>query len=302
MKRLLFVLLLSTLAAAQTYTFTPLVHFPGTPTNPCVATTFAQNDAADQLYGCDVNTLNWYQIGAGASSGAASPGIGFPARFWYTYGDSSAILSIPGGNNAAVGLGTQGASGTTATETQGRSMSNAAGASVNFVLGLESGCGASFGAGAFTWGTLKRFSMRLTTTVSSTARYWVGVSDCRSGDFAGGSATYATDTPNLNYCMFRFSTTTDTTWKAICATSNVAQTVVDTGVAIATSSSTMFEIIPNSTATAATFYLNGNQVATISTNIMATSQQLGQMYAADNKNSATTEQVNFYWSEELFTK
>jgi len=253
------------------------------------------------LYSDGANYTAFVAPAAPTSSGTAA-GPGQIGRFWYQYGDASGISCVPVGNNSCIGFGTQSGLAATATETQGRQMSATAAGSANTVIGLESGCGANFGQAAMSWGTTTRWGMRIMTQVTSTARYWVGLSDCRAGDFSAGAANNATDTPNLNYCAFRFSSTTDTTWKAVCATSSANQTVVDTGIAPATATSTMFEIIPGTGGTSAVFFLNGVQVATVSTNLMANSQLIGTFFTVDNKNTATAEAITFYWGQVLFTK
>lgn len=91
MKRLLWLLLLGS-AFAQTNTFVALQHFQGAPTNPCVATFLAQNDLTDDFYTCDVNALNWVQIGATQQFGTA--GLG---SFWGPGIISNPFSMIAGG-------------------------------------------------------------------------------------------------------------------------------------------------------------------------------------------------------------
>lgn len=287
--------------SAQTNTFVALQHFQGTPTNPCVATFMAQNDLSNLVYGCDVNTHNWFLIGAAGGSGSASPGIGFPSRFTYVYGDGAGIQSVPTGNNQIVGFGTQSGLAVSATETSARQFASAATASLNTTIGLETNYGAAFGQGSLTMGSTARWSTRITTQTISTVRIWLGLMDGRSGDFATGAVTNATDAINLPYCAFRFSTTTDTTWKAICATDSSHQTVVDTGVTPVSTASTLFEIVTNG-GTPVNFFINGAPVASITTNLPTSGTPLGSAITLDNKNTNTAESIAFFWNQMLYIK
>jgi hypothetical protein len=106
---------------------------------------------------------------------------------------------------------------------------------------------------------------------------------------AAGVTTWAGDTPNANYVAFRFSSTTDTTWKLVAATDNTHQTVVDTGVAIDTSSH-LFEIFGDG---AGTFYayIDGAYKCSVATNVPAS---LVQGFATvDNKNTANARTLSW---------
>jgi hypothetical protein len=262
--------------------------------------TLATGQNAD-LYSDGTNYVAFAPPLPTAGSGAAPPGVGFPLRFEYIFGTGGAIVcTLSGGCNA---LGSQSGFTVTATETNGRILSASAAGSTNTVLGLGTDYGGNPGQGQTTLGSTQRFSMRLMTQVSTTARYWVGMMDGSGGQFSGATQN-VTDTPNVPYCAFRFSTTTDTTWKAVCATDSSHQTVVDTGIAINTTASTLFEIAfaPAGAPTSATFSLNGSPVATVSTNLPTASYQLGYCFTVDNKNTATAESVVFFWSQILLTK
>lgn len=63
-----------------TNTFPAYQHFAGTPTNPCVSTFLAQNDATSDFYVCAIPGLTWSKIGGGASLATAGQG------FFYTTG------------------------------------------------------------------------------------------------------------------------------------------------------------------------------------------------------------------------
>lgn len=230
--------------------------------------------------------------GALPGGGTASPGVAFPTRFTYTFGRGDGILAYGHGVGA---VGTQGNFSPTATETSGRTVSSSAVGSTNTVVSTCSGMGANPGQDFLTYGTISRFTMRIETQTTTTVRYWVGIMDLGAGECTSGNSTYTSDTPNRSYCAFRFSTTTDTTWKAACGTSNVLQTVVDTGVTPVTSSSTVFEIFPGSTST--TFYINGSLVATIATNQPTSTAPVSFGFQGDNKNTATAETVVFFWDQ-----
>lgn len=235
-----------------------------------------------------------------APASAASPGFLLPNNFYWTQGTGSSIVGIANGFSTN---GTQ-ASGplATATEPTGRLLTSTAVASTQNATAVAVGLGANPGQGQVTPGLLLRGSTRIMTQAVTALRYWVGLFDSSGGTIGG--ATYVSDTPNANYCMFRHSDTTDTNWKAVCATSNVAQTVVDTGVATSTTASYMFEIAftPAFAPTTALFYLNGTQVASITTNLPSASLGLGYGYMVDNKNSATATSTLFQWIQVLFNK
>lgn len=284
------------LQSQTTNTFPALLHFPGTPTNPCTLTTLAQNDTGNTFWSCGTN-LNWYQVGASAGGGlAAPPGVGMPVRFSYVFYRGDGITAF--GHGIAC-LGTQANFSPTATETSGRTITSAAGASTNTVLNCGSAGGANPGQGFISIGTTSRFSHRMITGVTSNFRYWIGVMDASGANYASGNSAFASDAPNLQYCSFRFSSGTDTTWKASCATSSAAQTIVDTGVAPSTTASFIWEITftPLFAPTQANFFINGAPVATISTNLPATSAGLSYGFMSDNKNTATAGSVTGFWTQ-----
>jgi hypothetical protein len=173
-------------------------------------------------------------------------------------------------------------------------------ANPNTVAGWEIGLGANLNQGDFSIGNISRSTIRLMTNGgTNNVRYWIGnMMDGRSGDFGSGSNLNATDTPNFPYCAFRYSSGTDSTWKAVCGTSSSNQTVVDTGVVPSTTQSYLFNI--DFTTTSATFSINGNTVATITSNLPATNNFLGQQITVDNKNTATAVSMVFFWSQVQF--
>jgi hypothetical protein len=207
-------------------------------------------------------------------------------------GAVNATPGIVGHDDAVVTVGTNARFTASGSEPPSESFTSAATASVNVVAGVRHGWGANIGANeVFTYGSVYRMSQRVKFNNSSNVRYWLGVSEGNTADFTG-SAALASDTPNRNYAMFRFSAGTDSTIKAVCGTSSATQTVVDTGVSVSTSASKLFEIAW--TASTFTFFIDGVQVAQITTNIPGTSTRFGTLVCADNKNTATAVGFTFY--------
>ncbi len=134
----------------------------------------------------------------------------------------------------------------------------------------------------WTLGTLKRFSLQARLANTTNSRYWFGL--CYNATAPSGVAVYATDTPNANIIGFRYSAGTDSTIACVCQTDNTHQTVVSSGVSVDTSNLVYFEIAWDGTN--AKFYINGALVATINTNVPATSQGIGPFFVVDNKNTA----------------
>lgn len=144
-----------------------------------------------------------------------------------------------------------------------------------------------------TTGILEDWLAKAALVGSTASRYWIGLSDQAFGAVA---TVFNTDTPAANFVGFRWSSTTDTNIVAICQTSSSTQTVVSTGVAFS-STPLLFEIVPLSNGTIITFYINGVLVATISTNVPATTVPLGSIIMFDGKNNGGTNAGTntFYW-------
>lgn len=317
MKKLLFIFVLLFMQHAQaqvTNTFLPLVHFPGTPSNPCVLGTAAQNDSNSSLYICSTG-LTWVQVGGGTIQGVpvstTPPQTGDTLQF-NVFGDgkwdvtSSFIRTISvvadGANVTGVSVGsalnslttgTVTAVGATATEPPSMSMTSSSTANTSIVVAISQGTTA--GTGRYSLGSLRRYSVRLRPNQSTNIRAWVGLGkDLGVGLFSG----IATDTPNTSYCAFRFSAGVDTTWKAICGTSNVLLTIVDTGIAIDTANSQLFEFAYN--AGTVNFFLSGLLVAQISTNVPTAGETLQMGWGLDNKNTANIVSSSFSWMSLTF--
>ncbi len=246
-----------------------------------------------------------YQVSVGGAvvstiNGAASPGVGLPARVMYLYGDSSGVFQT-GTNNAPVRTGAQTGATPTATEAPGVVETSSASASTNVVAAIGHNQGAGLNGSNYSFGTIARYTVRFAPGQTTNARFWIGLGDVNGpGDYS--NTVYASDAPPRFYCMFRYSVTTDTHWKAICATDASHQTIVDTGITPVTTPSTLFEIVPNAAMTAVVFYINGSAVANITTNLPLNTNQPAAMWTADNKNTANVVSGTFYWSQTLYSK
>ncbi len=139
----------------------------------------------------------------------------------------------------------------------------------------------------------RRYTFRQAMAAPTSFRYWIGV---YTGTATLNGGLFATDTPNTGYVAFRFSSTTDTTWKAVTGTSNVAQTVTNTGVAFTAAPSTVFQIVLNSTATSIGFYINGTLAATNTTNIIGGNTPVAIFGTGDNKNVASLPTITFCYA------
>lgn len=135
---------------------------------------------------------------------------------------------------------------------------------------------------SFSLASARRFIFRQRSNTDSGYRVWVGVTTSVANL---NGVLFAADAPATDYAAFRFSSATDTTWKAVTAFSG-SQTVVNTGVAYNSTTSTFFEIIPNAAGTSLTFRINGLVVATIATNIFGADTCCLVFSTADNKNTA----------------
>lgn len=139
----------------------------------------------------------------------------------------------------------------------------------------------------------RRYTFKQAMGAPASYRYWIGVYTATT---TLGGALFATNTPNTGYVAFRFCQGTDTTWKAVAGTSNVLQTVVDTGVSFVSSPSTTFNIVPNSTGTSVDYYINGANVATIATNLPGGNTPVAIFGTGDNKNAASTPSITFCYA------
>jgi hypothetical protein len=141
-------------------------------------------------------------------------------------------------------------------------------------------------------GQLQRFSCRIRQDQTTNCRFWVGL--VASGSAPAGSLTgLVSDTPNFAVAAFRYSSTTDTTIKAVLATSSANVTVVDTGVSVDTANTKLFEITFDGTNW--NFWIDGVVKATFNTNQPANTTLLNGCYSVDNKSTANNATASFAW-------
>ena len=177
--------------------------------------------------------------------------------------------------------------GTDATATEPRLLAVAtAGTAQTVTCGVEE---APQSTGGTTLGILTRFVARVRGNQTTNVRYWIGLLDGTVN--LTNTAFFASDTPNQKYVGFRYSSTTDSVWKATAGTATANQTVVSTGVSVDTTNTQLFEIIFDGTN--ANFYINGAAVGQISTNLPTTSAKLRAAVLVDNKNTANTDTVSY---------
>jgi hypothetical protein len=114
------------------------------------------------------------------------------------------------------------------------------------------------------------------------------------GHASNGGTQFATDTPAFKYVAFRYSSGTDSTIKAVCATDASHITAVDTTVSVDTTNSQNFQIV--NTGSSFIFLINDQIRATISTNIPAAADTFLWGWYGDNKNTATAIGASMWWA------
>jgi hypothetical protein len=233
----------------------------------------------------------------------------------YTNGFGAAY-AVYGGGPASVGIASGLATSAgmvvaevppTQTRAAGRSYSNNATASVDafgIVLGQDGNSSVNF---PFLAIARTSFLVKLNTLTNS--RYWFGLGNWTNASANGtngtailGTTKYATDTPNSTTVGFRYSDGTDTTFKAVTIQAAGISNVVDTGVTADTNPH-LFEFVPNFAGTAIAFLIDGNLVATISSNLPNPTpanqrEAFGDLFVVtDNKNTNTASGFSFYYME-----
>ena len=110
--------------------------------------------------------------------------------------------------------------------------------------------------------------------------------------YTGNIANLRSDAPSsVSYFGFRYSTAApDTNWQCVSAKSGVGQTVVDSGVAV-TADQTGDTLSVLVSSTALQFYINGNFITTITTNLPATTTHLGDILSIDNAGNSVAKGV-----------
>jgi hypothetical protein len=192
----------------------------------------------------------------------------------------------------------------TATRRAGITYFITPGASTSTVVGMD--CGQNGSNSIFPILAWYRFSALFSISSITNTRYWIGLATWNSGSSLGtnssnilNTAKFATDTPNSNTIAFRYSATTDTTYKAVSCVAAGSCTVVDTAVTADTNPH-LFEMTGNTTGTAICYFIDHLIVTSpcITTNIppaLASSDGLADIFwTGDNKNTVTTPSATFY--------
>jgi hypothetical protein len=173
----------------------------------------------------------------------------------------------------------------------------AATASTNTVIGIDQGTGGN--SSLYGWGSWYRFTARFAANNTTNVRYWIGMSvwlndgPGSEGEALLGTAKLATNTPNSTTLAFRYSAGTDTTWQATSQITSGSQTIVSTTVAIDTNPH-FFEIVP--VGTTALFFIDHVLVATVTSNVPTSSQDLMAMvWSGDNEDTNTAIAGTMYY-------
>jgi hypothetical protein len=225
----------------------------------------------------------------------------------------NAIYAVSGGTPVGFGTTCTGnvgfATGTgntnvfaTATRRPGVTYFITPAASTSTVEGMT--CGQNGNNSLFPIVAWYRYSTLFALGTTTTARFWMGVATWNNGSGTGTNSTailntvkFATDTPNSNTIAFRFSSTTDTTFKAVACVAAGACTVADTGVTADTSPH-LFEMAMNSAGTSVNYFIDSALKATISTNLPtvlnSADGQADIFWTADNKNTVSSPNATFY--------
>jgi hypothetical protein len=178
-------------------------------------------------------------------------------------------------------------------------------ASTSTVVGLD--CGQNGNNSLFPIVGWNHYTTQFSIGSLTNARYWLGLATWNVGSGLGTNSVnilnttkFATDTPASNTIGFRFSSGTDTTWKAVTVTAGGSSTIVDTLVTADTNFH-VFEMTNNLTGTAIQFLIDGVVVATITTNIppgVQTSDGLADIFwTGDNKNTVTSPSATSYMAQ-----
>jgi hypothetical protein len=225
----------------------------------------------------------------------------------------NSVYTVPGGTPIGFGPTCSGnvglATGTgnsdvfpTATRRGGRTFFITPGASTSTVEGMT--CGQNGNNSLFPILAWYRYSILFALGSTTNSRYWMGLGTWNNGSGAGTNATvilnttkFATDTPNSNTIAFRFSSTTDTTFKAVTCVAGGSCTVTDTGVTADTSVH-LFEMAMNGNGTSINYLIDGAVKATITTNIPTAAGSADGLadifWTADNKNTVTSPNATIY--------
>lgn len=256
----------------------------GFPSNPQIGDTLRFNVNGDGLW--DVVNFAQPVIGLYAVSQLTT------LQAFGTFGSGTA--SATGNNNSTVVP--------TATAQAGLSIGQTAGASLNTVIAAnfgENGSTSTIGMEAF-----YRWSFKAALGGLTNARYWFGLG-CHTGGGTGnngaafaGTTAYASDTPNKSTVGFLYSAgVVSGDFQAEAVTAGGSQTAVDTHV-VADTNPHLFEMTTNSTGSSILYWIDGINVATISTNLPPPANTFNSwgdlFFTGDNKNTSTAISLTFY--------
>lgn len=146
----------------------------------------------------------------------------------------------------------------------------------------------------YTLGNVKRYRSRVGLLATTSERFYIGLADFTN---LNPNSDWTTDTPAHNFVGFRYSTNAGETNFMMCAQTDAThQTVTSTGVAIDTAMH-VFEFYYDGAAVQ--FFIDGNNVGSISTNLMATSVRMDQVIALNligsGSKSINLDYVAIYW-------
>lgn len=177
--------------------------------------------------------------------------------------------------------------------------------STSTVVGMD--CGQNGNNSIFPILAWYRYSTLFAISSTTNTRYWLGMATWNNTSGLGTNSTnilntakFATDTPNSNTIGFRYSSGTDTTFKAVSCVAAGSCTITDTGVTADTNPH-LFELATNSAGTSIQYFIDHALVATITTNIppaLATQDGLMDIFwTGDNKNNNLSPSATFYMAQ-----
>jgi hypothetical protein len=212
---------------------------------------------------------------------------------------------LSGSSLTATVTGSSNTANPTATLSAGNTVSASSTPSTSTVIGTHfgnNGNNSLLGAQSF-----YRWSYRAAMGNTTNVRYWHGLSCYHEAGGTGnngaqpdGTTAYATDTPNKSTEGFLYDPAINSHWQAVVVTagsSSGANTTVDTGV-VEDTNIHLWEMTTNTTGTAILFWIDGTNVATISTNLPPPSNNadswMDLFFTGDNKNTSTAISETFY--------
>lgn len=213
--------------------------------------------------------------------GLATPAIS--GTSWNTSGYADMATLVPSGVGS-----TTGSTNPTATEPF-------------YIFATTSTAGNTSGGGAqnsafLTPGIVSCLQFKVKISGTSNIRVWIGFTDVSGG----GTTLSSSDAPaSCNLIGFRFSSTTDSVWKAVALKSGASITVVSGTMPAPDTSLHTYQILFDGTTYS--FWIDGVQYATIlasDTNMPVNTTQMRPIMWTDNKNSTTSSTISMaatYW-------